>query len=276
MGVTEGSPVSRWSTVWREARRSAACGAVLLVLYALVLLAFLRGLPTLEESEKEILKNKFLPKTLPDLVAVRDVALGYSSTNPITVAMGICMIYIMMQTFAVPGTLSLSILSGAVFGAVPGLALVTVVNAVGSSCCYSLSWCIGKPLAKALWPSRLDAFKREVENQKSHLLNYVVFLRLTPLLPNTFINVASPIVGLPLRHFFWGTFFGCIPNNSIAVTAGSRLSEMKSLNELYSPRMLLFGCFAGCVAIAPVLLKMKQSMFIKPQDPTLLSNSKED
>lgn len=41
------------------------------------------------------------------------------------VALGICLVYVMMQTFAVPGTLSLSILSGAVLGLGPGLTLVT-------------------------------------------------------------------------------------------------------------------------------------------------------
>ena len=35
-------------------------------------------------------------------------------------------------------------------------------------------------------------------------LNYILFLRVTPLLPNTFINVASPIVGVPLAPFALG------------------------------------------------------------------------
>lgn len=35
------------------------------------------------------------------------------------------MVYICMQTFAVPGTLSLSLLSGALYGTLPGLLLVS-------------------------------------------------------------------------------------------------------------------------------------------------------
>jgi len=35
------------------------------------------------------------------------------------------MVYIFMQTFAVPGTLSLSLLSGALYGTLPGLLLVS-------------------------------------------------------------------------------------------------------------------------------------------------------
>lgn len=40
--------------------------------------------------------------------------------------------------------------------------------------------------------------------RRRELLNYIVFLRVTPILPNTFINVASPIVGVPLAPFALG------------------------------------------------------------------------
>ncbi len=44
----------------------------------------------------------------------------------------------------------------------------------------------------------------EVAHQRGALLNYMLFLRMTPLLPNVFINVASPIVGVPLHIFALG------------------------------------------------------------------------
>lgn len=42
-----------------------------------------------------------------------------------SVLAGFCMLYILMQTFAVPGTLSLSLLAGALFGVLKGLLLVS-------------------------------------------------------------------------------------------------------------------------------------------------------
>lgn len=38
----------------------------------------------------------------------------------------------------------------------------------------------------------------------SELLSYILFLRVTPLLPNTFINLASPVVGVPPLPFVFG------------------------------------------------------------------------
>jgi len=59
----------------------------------------------------------------------------------------------------------------------------------------------------------------QVENHSEHLLNYIIFLRITPFLPNWFINIASPVINVPLTPFFVGTFLGkqsvCESKNSL-------------------------------------------------------------
>ena len=44
----------------------------------------------------------------------------------------------------------------------------------------------------------------QIRKRRADLLNYIIFLRVTPLLPNTFINVCAPIVNVPLPHFALG------------------------------------------------------------------------
>lgn len=121
-----------------------------------------------------------------------------------TVAVGILMLYVIMQTFAIPGTIGLSLLSGALYGSSRGFALIAAVSTLGSTCCYAMSALFGRPLARAIWKQRLDDFSAEVAARSHDLLSYIIFLRVTPILPNVFINVASPIVGVPLREFFLG------------------------------------------------------------------------
>ena len=58
-----------------------------------------------------------------------------------------------------------------------------------------------------MWPDRLAYFGRQVASRKANLLSYIVLLRVTPVLPNTFINVASPMVDVPLPPFMLGTPF---------------------------------------------------------------------
>jgi len=45
----------------------------------------------------------------------------------------------------------------------------------------------------------------------------MLFLRITPTLPNTFINMASPIVDIPFHIFFTATLVGLIPASYITV-----------------------------------------------------------
>jgi len=121
-----------------------------------------------------------------------------------TVAVAILLTYMMMQTFAIPGTIFLSLLSGALYGSSRGFLLVAIVSTLGSTSCYCMSLLFGRPVARAIWKGKLDEFDSEIKKRSHDLLSYIIFLRVTPILPNVFLNVASPIVGVPIRDFMLG------------------------------------------------------------------------
>lgn len=122
----------------------------------------------------------------------------------VVVAVAILMLYIILQAFAIPGTAYLSLIVGALYGPTQGLVMVALISTLGSSACYAMSALFGAPIAHALWRDKLDDFRGKVTDRSNDLLSYIIFLRVTPILPNTFINVASPIVGVPFRPFFIG------------------------------------------------------------------------
>lgn len=62
-----------------------------------------------------------------------------------------------------------------------------------------------------------------VNNHKDNLFWYMLFLRLTPLIPNWFVNLGSPLVGMPYIYFFTGSCIGLIPNNFILLQTGMTL-----------------------------------------------------
>ena len=76
-------------------------------------------------------------------------------------------------------------------------------------------------LTLALTPTptqtQIKAFKREVDKRRSQMTNYIFFLRVTPFLPNTFINVCSPVVHVPYSSFAVGGLLGLLPNNVMAI-----------------------------------------------------------
>lgn len=142
----------------------------------------------------------------------------------------------------------MSLLAGSLFGVLKGVALVVFAATAGASSCYFLSKLIGRPLILSLWPDKLVFFQDQVRGnmvnstlswvvfifvilktymiwfsftqvakRRSGLLNYMLFLRVTPTLPNTFINVASPIVNVPYHIFFLATSIGLIPAAYVTV-----------------------------------------------------------
>jgi uncharacterized membrane protein YdjX (TVP38/TMEM64 family) len=122
--------------------------------------------------------------------------------------MGVAVTYVFLQTFAIPGSIFLSILSGFLFPFFIALFLVCTCSAVGATFCYLLSSMVGHELVMKWFPERLSYWRVKVIQHRADLMNYIIFLRITPFLPNWFINIASPLLGVSLTPFFIGTFVG--------------------------------------------------------------------
>ncbi|EEF34726.1 conserved hypothetical protein [Ricinus communis] len=211
---------------------------------------------TMPPSDYSFLK---LPRSLQDLQILRDHLETYTSDYTAQVLIGYCVVYIFMQTFMIPGTVFMSLLAGALFGVFKGVALVVFTATAGASSCYFLSKVIGRPLVFSLWPDKLSFFQEQVARRKDSLLNYMLFLRLTPTLPNTFINVASPIVDVPYHIFFLATFIGLIPAAYVTVKAGIALGELQSLGDLYDFNSVATLFLIGVVSITPTLMSKSKT-----------------
>lgn len=158
----------------------------------------------------------------------------------------------------IPGTIFMSLLAGALFGVVRGIMLVVFNATAGASSCFFLSKLIGRPIVTWLWPERLRFFQSEIAKRRDKLLNYMLFLRITPTLPNLFINLASPIVDVPFHIFFFATLIGLIPASYITVRAGLALGDLKSVKDLYDFKTLSVLFLIGFVSILPTVLKRKR------------------
>ncbi|KAF5735055.1 hypothetical protein HS088_TW15G00554 [Tripterygium wilfordii] len=227
---------------------------------SMVVLGFVIGLLavylTMPASDYSFLK---LPRTLEDLQILRDHLENYTSDYTAQVLVGYCVVYIFMQTFMIPGTVFMSLLAGALFGVFKGVALVVFTATAGASSCYFLSKLIGRPLLFSLWPDKLSFFQAQVAKRRESLLNYMLFLRLTPTLPNTFINVASPIVNVPYHIFFLATVIGLIPAAYVTVRAGLALGELQSLGDLYNFSSVATLFLIGIVSVTPTLMSKSKS-----------------
>ncbi|KAL3634723.1 hypothetical protein CASFOL_021777 [Castilleja foliolosa] len=236
-------PLSRWEF-------AAALGVFLV--FSIGLLCIYLTMPAVEY---EMLK---LPRNLADLRLLKDHLATYAQIYPAKFILVYCSTYIFMQTFMIPGTIFMSLLAGALFGVVKGLFLVVFNATAGASSSYFLSKLIGRPIVNWLFPEKLRFFQAEIGKRKEKLLNYMLFLRVTPSLPNLFINLASPIVDIPFHIFFLATVIGLIPASYITVRAGLALGELKSVKDLYDFKTLAVLFLIGSILLLPTLLKRKR------------------
>lgn len=80
----------------------------------------------------------------------------------------------------------------------------------------------------------------------------MMFLRLTPLIPNWFVNLGSPLVGMPYIYFLVASFFGLMPNNFILIQTGLTLKEIDKIGV--SPKAFITLLILGFVSLIPTFI----------------------
>lgn len=196
-----------------------------------------------------------LPFNIEDAKNLGRVLESYKDLYYIEVLAGLFITYIFLQTFAIPGSIFLSILSGFLFPFYLALLLVCTCSAIGASLCYLLSSLLGRKLLYKYFPDKAKKWTKTVIKHKDNLLNYMLFLRMTPLLPNWFINLSSPVVGVPMLPFVIGTFLGVAPPSFVAIQAGQTLNKLTSSSDAWSWSSIVILCLFALLSLVPVFFK---------------------
>ncbi|ORX96218.1 hypothetical protein K493DRAFT_407335 [Basidiobolus meristosporus CBS 931.73] len=201
------------------------------------------------------------PRTMED---VKELALALSefmNGHYYSVLYSYVILYIFLQAFAVPGSAMLSVLGGALFTKWPALFLVCLCSGVGASICYFISYYIASPIVEKYLTERLVAWSEQISRRREHLMNYLMFLRITPILPNWFINIASPHLDVPVSTFFIATFIGVAPISFLHVQAGVAIQELSSGKEisLFNFTTILTITVAAALSLLPIIYKRRIS-----------------
>ncbi|XP_068578062.1 transmembrane protein 41A-B-like [Cebidichthys violaceus] len=189
------------------------------------------------------------PSDLDELRELAEMLKFYKREHHDYVLLLFCSAYLYKQSFAIPGSSFLNMLAGAIFGPWEGLVLACLLTTVGSTFCFLLSSAFGKQHVVQHFPEKVALLQRKVEENRSSLFFFLLFLRFFPMTPNWFLNITCPVLNIPMPIFFFSVFIGLIPYNFICVRTGSILSEISSLDDIFS-----WGTLAQLLAIALVAL----------------------
>ncbi|XP_052420746.1 transmembrane protein 41A-A isoform X1 [Carassius gibelio] len=210
------------------------------------------------EMETSASRLKF-PSDLDELKEMAELLQFYKTEHTGYVLLLFCSAYLYKQAFAIPGSSFLNILAGALFGTWYGLLLACVLTTVGATLCFLLSQVFGKQHIVRLFPGKVAMLQKKVEENRSSLFFFLLFLRFFPMSPNWFLNMTSPILNIPVTLFFMAVFIGLMPYNFICVQTGSMLSTISSLDDLFSWSVVLKLLLIACVALLPGALIRKYS-----------------
>uniref|UniRef100_A0A0K0F181 Transmembrane protein 41 homolog (inferred by orthology to a C. elegans protein) n=1 Tax=Strongyloides venezuelensis TaxID=75913 RepID=A0A0K0F181_STRVS len=230
---------------------------LVLSIYSVALYIIYLNFPSL--GEDEIIHIKY-PRNLEDAKQLGVVLSRYTDKHYYIVLSAVVALYIVLQSFAIPGSLFLTFLSGYLFNFYHACLLVCTCSAIGASVCYFFSQWIGRELIIKYYPEKIDAWQREVDKHRSNIFNYIFFLRVTPFFPNWFINMTSPIINVPLMPFFFGTMLGVAPPSFVFIQAGKTLNLITDTNQIWSWNSVVLLTFFASLSLLPVFFKKKDEV----------------
>lgn len=171
--------------------------------------------------------------------------------NPVLGAMLFSVIYISAIALSLPVATALTVLSGFLFGTILGTFIVVVSATVGAAIIFLLARYIFRDYFAKKIGDRISVVNRELTE---HGFRDVLLLRLTPIVPFSFINIATALTSVRLRQYVLATAVGIVPFTFVYVQAGTRLAEIQSLSDIVSLQTVVVVSLVVVAAAIPFFI----------------------
>jgi uncharacterized membrane protein YdjX (TVP38/TMEM64 family) len=167
-------------------------------------------------------------------------------------------IYTVAIAFSLPGGAVLSIAGGFLFGAVWGTVCIVISATLGATVLFLIAkTSFGDTLRAKAGPS----LQKMQQGFQEGALSYLLVLRLVPLFPFFIVNLVPAFLGVPLKTYILGTFFGIIPGSFVFATVGAGLGSIFdrggefSAAGILTPQIIIALVGLAVLALIPVVYK---------------------
>jgi uncharacterized membrane protein YdjX (TVP38/TMEM64 family) len=176
------------------------------------------------------------------------------------------LIYISYALASMPGLLVLDLIAGALFGPKIGF-LAAWLSAVSGAFLVFLS---ARYFFSSYFFKRYENNLKKIQRGfKKHETNYLIFLRIVPLMPFGLINISLGVINIKTKHFFWTTLFGVLPISFLYTHIGAEIKDVLLQDQSFSSKILwnpliltALGVLSALVLV-PVFIKRRKEV-----DPT--------
>jgi uncharacterized membrane protein YdjX (TVP38/TMEM64 family) len=166
-------------------------------------------------------------------------------------------LYIVVTAFALPISLIKTLLTGALFGFWPGLILVSFASSIGSTFCFLFSRYALRAYIQKRFSNYLEKINKGIETDG---WLYLLFLRLSPIFPFFIINLVFGLTKMKTLEFYVVSQIGMFIATAIFVNAGVQISNLNSLEEILSFKIVASLTVIG---LFPLLVKYIYKMIKK-------------
>ncbi|MGH6719291.1 MAG: TVP38/TMEM64 family protein, partial [Alphaproteobacteria bacterium] len=174
------------------------------------------------------------------------------AARPLAAGLGYVLLYAVVVALSVPGGAVMTIAGGFLFGSLVATALTVVGATAGATAIFLIAKTVlGDPLRARAGPW----LKRMEDGFRADGLNYLLVLRLVPLFPFFVVNIVPAFLGVGLRTYVIGTFFGIIPGTFVFASVGAGLgSVLESDAEFSAASVLTTEVVIALVGLAALAL----------------------
>lgn len=226
-------------------KQSLAAYALFMVLSLGLVVCFVQTAPPLPQSHcadivtpMDVVRGKLVREPKTSILNLWSCLREYKKDNWWHTTGGIWGIYAIFKVFGPFGagtSMVLSVLIGALYDewAEPNTGyslfahLMGVTAEVSGGCGgWIMSYAIGREILLHFAAEKMKTLQDEMDKFKGSLFRYMLFLRISPLFPNWFVNYSTALVGMPFLHFLVASLVAIQPAACMSIAMGGMLRDV--------------------------------------------------
>ena len=182
----------------------------------------------------------------------------FFTLHPFTAGITYAAVYILLTSLSLPVAGIMTVMSGAIFGFLRGLILVSIASSLGATIAFLIARYLFRDAVQRRFAEQLVPLNEGIKNDGAF---YLFMLRMMPVFPYFVINAVMALTPISLRTYFPVTLAGMLPISAILVNAGLQISQINSMHDILSVRIIislaLVGVFPLLVRKAFVIIKSR-------------------
>ena len=151
--------------------------------------------------------------------------------SPLLVTGAFVGLYLFLTTLSIPGSIILTLLSGAIFGIWMGTFWVSLSSTVGACLAFLMSRYFFRDYFAKKFRQQFSKMNYRVKKEG---IPYLFTLRMIPVSPYVVINIVMGLTEMRLFPFAWVTLLGMLPGSFLYVLAGKKIASIREISDIIS------------------------------------------